>query len=387
MRSLIYTLQDHWRRFLSARHSSSVNFEVRMAALRFRRKRGDYYGHLAETIERTQGKKKLRQIFADDSDRYGRKPRGVLSRYWSAAYEKYGGRYGKVFEGTLPNDEVMLLRLIQTKGGDDILPQGLRDMAETVALLKKANDVVRIAVLGFIFPMLITLLSLATVPLFSVPKLREMGSDMPEEALPISVQQLYGLAGFLTGNLWVMVIAALLLLTGTLYSFSRLHGPVRWFLDKYGLLWSIHRDFEAVKFLSNLSLVIKTRNSKSDNLRESLQNLSYGANPWKADVIRRMLENLLQRGSKIQDVFKVGLLGDEAQYELEDLITARGLNEALEYLRPRLEDTIVKRLQLRCKILMWSMIAASTAISLDLFLNQTFALQDLQQAVARFYFN
>ncbi len=358
-----------------------------MAALRFRRKRGDYYGHLAETIERTQGKKKLRQIFADDSVRYGRKPRGVLSRYWTAAYERYGGRYGKVFEGTLPNDEVMLLRLIQTKGGDDILPQGLRDMSETVALLKKANDVVRIAVLGFIFPMVITLLSLATVPLFSVPRLREMGSDMPEDALPISVQQLYGLADFLTGNLWVMVIAALLLLASILYSFSRLHGPVRWFLDKYGLLWSIHRDFEAVKFLSNLSLVIKTRNSKSDNLRESLQNLSYGANPWKADIIRRMLENLLQRGSKIQDVFKVGLLGDEAQYELEDLITARGLNEALEYLRPRLEDTIVKRLQLRCKILMWSMIGLSTATSLAVFLNQTFALQDLQQAIAQFYFN
>lgn len=387
MRRFIYILQDHWRRLHSARHSSMLNFEVRMAGLMFRHKRGDYYGHLAETIERTQGKKKLRQIFQDDATRYRRKPRGILSRYWAGAYEKYGGRYGKVFEGTLPNDEVMLLRLIQTKGGDDILPQGLRDMAETAALIKKANDVVRVAVLGFVFPMGITLLSLATVPLFSAPKLRDMADGMPNEFLPISVQQLYGLADFLTGNLWTMLVGAVLLFTGVAYSFSRLHGPVRWFLDKYGVVWSIHRDFQAVKFLSNLSLVIKARNSKSDNLRESLENLSYGADPWKADIIRRMLEKLLHRGSNIQDVFKVGLLGNEAQYELEDLITARGLNEALEYLRPRLETTIVKRLQVRCKIFTWTMIAISTGISLYLFLNQTFALQELQQTVARFYFN
>lgn len=387
MRRFIYALQDHWRRFLSARHSSTLNIGVRLAGLRFRGQRGDYYAHLAETIERTLGKKKLRQIFQDDAVRYKRRPRGILSRYWAVAYEKYGGRYGKVFEGTLPNDEVMLLRLIQTKGGDDILPQGLRDLAETAMLIKKANEVVLGAVVGFIFPLLITLVSLTTVPVFSVPKLREMAGDLPTEYLPISVQELYGLSDFLTGHVWVLLTVMLSLLMGIGYSFSRLHGPVRWFFDKYGLIWSIHRDFEAVKFLSNLSLVMKTRNSKSDNLRESLENLSYGASPWKADIIRRMLENLLQRGSRIQEVFKVGLLGSEAQHDLEDAIEARGLNEALEYLRPRLESTIVKRLQRRCNIFMWVMIIVSVAISLNLFLNQNSALQDLQQAVSRFYFN
>jgi hypothetical protein len=387
MRRFIYILQDNWRRFLSARHSSTLNIEVRLAGFRFRSKRGDYYGHLAESIERTQGKKKLRHIFLADAKRYKRRPRGILSHYWAAAYEKYGGRYGKVFEGTLPNDEVMLLRLIQTKGGDDILPQGLRDLAETVKLIKKANEVVISAVLGFFFPLAITLVSLTTVPLFSVPKLRDMAGDLPVENLPIRVQELYSLSDFLTGNIWLIVVGLILFCIGVTYSFSRLRGPVRWFFDKYGLFWSIHRDFEAVKFLSNLSLVIKTRNSKSDNLRESLENLSFGANPWKADIIRRMLENLLHRGSRIQDVFKVGLLGSEAQFDLEDAIEARGLNEALEYLRPRLESTILKRLQWRCKMFMYVMIAISVVIGIDLFLTQNFALQDLQEAVSRFYFN
>lgn len=387
MRTFIYDLQDRWSRFLSARHSSSLSLNVRLAGYSFRRKRSDYYRYLADIIEATQGKKKLRQIFQHDAVRYGRRPRGVLSNHWAQMFDKYGGKFGKVFEGTLPDDEVMLLRLIQMKGGDAILPEGLRDMSETTALIKKALNVVSIAVLGFVFPFIVTLISLASVPLFSAPKLREISDDLPAEYLPSSAQTLLNLADFLTGNVWLLGGLTVLLLIGIVFSLPRLRGRVRWALDKYGLVWSIHRDFEAVKFISNLSLVIKTRNSKSDNLKESLENLKYGASPWKADVIKRMLENLLERGMQTKDVFKVGLLDESMQFDLEDLIEARGLNEALEYLRPRLEGTIIKRLQVRCKLFMWLMIALCAGISIYLFFLQMTSLRELQQAVARFYSN
>jgi type II secretory pathway component PulF len=385
MRRLIYDLQDRWRRFLSARHSSALGFNVRLAGYSFRSKRSDYYRYLADIIEATQGKKKLRQIFQHDAIRYGRRPRGVLSNHWAQMFDNYGGKFGKVFEGTLPDDEVMLLRLIQMKGGDAILPEGLRDMSETTALIKKALNVVTIAVLGFIFPFVVTLLSLASVPLFSAPKLKEISDDLPAEYLPSSAQTMLSLADFLTGNVWLLGGLTVMALIGIVFSLPRLRGPVRWALDKYGLVWSIHRDFEAVKFISNLSLVIKTRNSKSDNLKESLENLKYGASPWKADVIKRMLENLLQRGMQTKDVFKVGLLDESMQYDLEDLIESRGLNEALEYLRPRLEGTIIKRLQLRCKLFMWLMIGLCAGISIYLFFLQMTSLRELQEAVARFY--
>lgn len=381
------SLQDRWRRFLSARHSRKGSFKFYLASFAFHKKRGDYYRYLADTIEGTQGKKKLRKIFQDDAVRFGNRSRGVLSQHWSDMFDLHGGRLGKVFEGTFPNEEVMLLRLIQQKGGDAILPEGLRDLSETVALMTKARSVVKTAVFGFAIPLAITVVTLAILALYSVPKLREMADGLSAENLPISVQSLFAVSDFVTDNVVFVTAAAVVFVTFLAYTFNRWTGPVRWALDKYGLIWSIHRDFQAVKFLSNLSLVIKTRNSKSDNLKEALEHLLYGASHWRADVIQRMLDNLMRRGMRTKDVFKVGMLSEELEFDLEDWIESRGLNDALEYLRPRLEYVVLNRLQDRCNTFKWVMIALSVSFCLYLFLLQMTSLREVQEAVARYYLN
>lgn len=388
MRTFIYNLQDRWRRFLSARHSSTLGLSVRYAAHSFRGKRSEYYRHVANIIEATKGKKKIRQIFLDDAQRYKNKPRGILSKHWAHMFDKYGGRYGKVFEGTLPDDEVMLIRLIQQKGGDSILPDGLRDMAITTALIKKAFDIVKSAVWGFIFPLVVTIVVVSGIPLFSVPQFKEIAGDLPLELYPNSVQTLFGLSEFLSNNAFHLLVILILVLFAVIYSLPRLKGRFRRVLEnKYLFVWAIYRDFEAVKFLSNLSLVIKTRGSKSEPLKDALNHLRFGASPWKADLINRMSENLLHRGMKLQDVFKVGLLDQEVQDDLGDMIIARGLNEALEYIRPRLEDMIVKKLEKRCKIFMWTTILTCALTVGYLFVLNQFAGQDLQQAVLNHFAN
>lgn len=387
MRTLINNLQTRWRRFLTSRDSSSLSFSVRYAAHSFRGKRSEYYRNVANIIEGTKGKKKIKQIFLDDAKRFKNRPRGLLSRHWAQMFDKHGGRYGKVFEGTLPDDEVMLIRLIQQKGGDAILPEGLRDLAVTTALVKKALNVVQVAVWGFIFPLIITIVVLAGLPLFTVPQFRDIAGDLPPELYPQRIQTLFGISDFLSNNVFVLIAVLLFSLGAVFYSLPRVTGRVRRVLDnKLLFVWATHRDFEAVKFLSNLSLVIKTRGSKSEPLKDALNHLRFGAGPWKADLIDRMSENLLHRGMELHDVFKVGLLDKEVQDDLEDMIIANGLNEALEYIRPRLEEMIVSKLEKRCKRFMWIMIMTCTFIVLYLFVLSQLGGQDLQQAILN-YFN
>lgn len=393
MRTLIDNLQAHWRRFLTSRHSSSLSLSVRSAAYSFRSRRSEYYRHVAFIIEATKGKKKIKQIFLDDVQRYRHKrfwilpnPRGTLSKHWAQMFDKYGGRYGKVFEGTLPDDEVMLIRLIQQKGGDDILPEGLRDLAATTALVKKAVNVVKIAIFGFFVPFLISAVVLTALPLFIVPQYRDMAGDLPPELYPARINELFAISDFLSNYVMWIIGTAVLVLSLVFYSLPRLKGRVRRVLNnKFLFVWATHRDFEAVKFLSNLSLVIKTRGSKSEPLKDALEHLRSGARPWKADLIDRMSENLLHRGMKLHDVFKVGLLDQEVQDDLDDMIIARGLNEALEYIRPLLEEMIVAKLAKRCKWFMWTVILSCAVTVLYLFVLSQLGNQDLQQAVLNYF--
>lgn len=386
MHTLIKNLQARWRRFLTSRHSSSQSLSVRFAAYAFRGKRSEYYRHVANIIEGTKGRKKIRQIFLDDAQRYKNKSRGQLSKHWAHMFDKHGGRYGKVFEGTLPADEVMLIRLIQQKGGDSILPEGLRDLADTTALVKKAFNVVKVAIIGFIAPLMITGVVLAGLPLFTVPQYREIAGDLPLELYPERIKTLFAISDFLANNVLELIAVVIITLGLVLYSLPRLKGRVRKIFDsKILFVWATHRDFEAVKFLSNLSLVIKTRGSKSEPLKDALNNLRFGAGPWKADLIDRMSENLLHRGMKLHDVFRVGLLDKEVQDDLEDMIIATGLNEALEYIRPRLEEMIVRKLEKRCKRFMWIMILTCTVSVLYLFVLGQLGSQDLQQAVLNYF--
>jgi hypothetical protein len=383
MRSLFTNFQGRWRQFRASR-KDAIPLDVRLAGLRFRSRRGDYYRYIGDSIEATQGRKKFRQIFQQDAQRYERKPRGVLSRYWAQQFEGHGGRFDKVFAGTLPHDDVLLLRMLQDKGGDAILPEGLRDLSDSVALNQQAQGVVLQAVVGFILPLSAALTILVSVPLFSSPRIQEAAQDLPRYAWPSSAANLVALGDFMSGYALMLVAGLALAAIGIGLSMTRLTGRLRRVLDRYGLLWAIHRDFEAVRFLSNLALVLKTRNSKSVNLKESLYTLLHGANAYKADLIRQMLHNLLQRGKPTQEVFNVGLLSESMQFDLEDLIESRGLNAALEYLRPRLEKTLIRQLQRRAKLLMWVTLLSSLGIGLSVFMLQMTALREVQEAAMRF---
>lgn len=387
MNALFARIQYLWLRFAPVKNKSNLSFSVRMAAFFFASQRSEYYSYIADMITSTGGKKKLRQIFRDDAINYGRSNRGILSGYWADMFDKHGGKFGKVFAGTLPDEEVMLLRLIQMKGGNDILPEGLRDLAANTAVVKKAIDAVLVAVVGFIVPFSLMVGMFIGVPLFSVPELKDIFSDLPPELYPASAKQLFAISAFLENNVFTILIVAAAMIGAIIYSLPRLRGRVRFFCDKYLYIWAIYRDFEAVKFMSSLALVIKTRNSKSDRLKESLDNLVYGASPWKADMINRMSDNLMNKGVELRYVFRVGLFDKRMQHELEDLIQAKTLNGALEYLRPRLEERLISKLRKRCKALMWMMIVISIASIIYMFFLHSQATQELTQAMSRFYTN
>ncbi|EPG9766588.1 hypothetical protein M0K88_004849 [Escherichia coli] len=372
------SLRAWWDGYVS--NTDRLPWNIRIAAFMFSGKRSDYYLYLADLIDGTGGKKMLRQIFLDDAKRYPNTSRGKLSAHWAYSFDKHGGKLAKTFAGTLPDDEVMLLDLLQKKGGEGIFEDGLRQLSENTALVSQAVGMVLKAIRAFLFPVAIMLTVMIGVPSFSVPQIKSMFANLKPEQYPEKAKQLFAIADFISHNGVILGVSMILLIGAMIYSLPVLSGRLRLFFDKYLIIWAIHRDFEAIKFISGLTLILKSRKSESARLVEALEMMLAGANPWKARILQDMLD-AIHSGKTLTEVFKSGMFDKEMQHSLEDMIIARQLNGALEYLRPRLKDRVFKKLASRCNVAIAVAITFSVVLTTYVLVLHTLSITSLQQAM------
>jgi hypothetical protein len=362
------------------RYFGVVPFSVRVAAILFAGKRSDYYRYLADLIEGTQGKKGIREIFVADSERYGMTSRGKLSQHWITAFDKNGGKFIKTFAGTLPDDEVKLLHILQARGGKGVLEEGLKELADTTALTQRATNIILGATAAMAIPVGLVVGMCAAMPLFTVPEIKSGFSMVPPALYPDKAIELFALSDFIANNGLLLVVLLIALFAFVAWSLPRLKGRTRLYFDKYLIVWGIYRDFQSIKFISNLSLVLKNRNNESSRLRKSLEDQKLGASPWKIAILDQMLDKM-DKGKKVEEVFKVGLFDQSMQYDLEDLILSRGLDDALIFLRPRLEQRVVVKLQRRATLLKVLMLGGSAILGTYLLILHSLATSSLQQAM------
>lgn len=353
---------------------------MRWAAFWFRRKRADYYQYLADLLKGTDGTMLLTNVFAADAQRYGSASRGVLSEHWLDAFARHDGRVSDTFAGTLPAQDVLMIRVLEERDGPNVLEEGLKDMANNVQLSQQAMGIFYGALVRVSLPLSAVVGMLIMVPTFTVPELRSNASGVPPANYPLAAQQLFALSDFLSGNALVVIASAIALIGLIFGSLSRLRGPLRSYFDRFGLVWGIYRDMQAIKLLTSLSLILKKRQDESGRLDSALALLRVGASPWLGYQIDAMRQGIADNLDD-QDVFDVDILDRDMTFYLQDLIVSRHIDGALIYIRPRLETSMLKTMGKRASRAAFVLMALTAFSGLYLYQLHNEAASGLQQAM------
>jgi len=269
---------------------SAGSLRVAGAAWRFRPMRADYYDYLADVMEASSGRKTLRDIFLDDARRYGRHPRGVLSGHWARRYQEGGGDLYETFRSTLPDDDLVLIRMAQ-RGGAGALEQTLRDVAAVTRLVEETRRTLAGTLAVALAAVLVTFAMIVAVPLFTVPRLKRAFGMVPDEFTGGLTRKLYAFAEFIQANLFLSVLLLGVAIYFVAWSMPNLTGRFRRLLDRC-FVWRLYRDLQGIGFLAALATMVKRRGNVSTALREALDLQVDGATPWRRWHLEQMIANI-----------------------------------------------------------------------------------------------
>jgi len=350
---------------------------------RFRAQRADYYEYLGSLMEHGDGRKTLHDIFEDDARRYGaRSLRGRLSARWAERFRESGGDLEQTFLGTLPNDDVALLRASQLAGAG-ALATSLHDLADTARLLDRARS-------GFLTTMTAAgiacsamLIVLVATPLYTVPQLRRTFAVVPAEYWGHGTRALFGLADLLHANLGLVLLGLALIAGLSGWSLPTFTGRLRRRLDEWSI-WRLYRDFHSVRFLALLGTMARQRGNVATSLRDALLAQMPGATAWKAWHLNRMLM-LLDDGVIGAETFDTGLLDRETQWFLADMMAIHGVDAGLARTRRRIESRIIVDVLRRALALRWTILLLAVGMLIGMTLWHFSVIDELRRAMQAYY--
>ncbi len=353
-----------------------------LAARRFRPQRADYYEYLADLMVQTGGRKTLRDLFADDARRHGPDTvRGKLAAHWLARYQEGGGDLAATFQGSLPPDDILLIRVGQ-RAGAGALERAFVDLAKLTRLVDAARRTVVATTIVGVLAMLVALAGIAAVPLFTVPRLQQT-FILPAEYLRPLTRQLYALADFI--GAYALSSAAVLVTLAYLsvWSLHGLVGPLRRRLDEVGV-WRLYRDFQGVRFLSALATVLRQRGNVTTSLRDALHLQASGAGRWLRWHIDAMLARI-DAGEIGAGTFDTGVVDRDTYWYLRDMIDTRGLDDGLQRASERIERRTLGAVAKRAAMLRWLMLLTAVGVLMGLSFWHVAVVQEMKQALINFH--
>ena len=320
----------------------ALSMAVRRARSRFKRQRAPYYEYLAQMLEASRGGIKILELLERDADRYAGRPRGVLCAHWAQVYAQNGSNLADTLQGTLPDDEVAILRIAQD-AGDGALLAALQD----VARIARLSDQVKSAVLGTlaagIVGLSIALAMLTVFPIVSSAKLLEIYGFVPLEQWGPQGKSFVGHAERIQSH----GLALLLLLGGIAtyvhWTINHLTGPARDWLDRHVVLYRAHRDIKGALFLATMATLTRRRGNTMFTLRQSLETFGHSVrSPWLQWRVQQVLDNIDATGATGSEVFDTGLLAPPMFFYLRDLQEARGFAEGFQETGKHVEGAVIR---------------------------------------------
>lgn len=357
-----------------------MTVDAKIASILFASKRGDYYTFLADTIAGTRGRKSLIDIFQSDADRYKNSARGKLSAHWIKQFKSGGGSLQRTFAGTLPDEDVAVLDTLLRSGGEKALDGALRDLAENSELLAKARMIMFLTMLASVMCLVMTIAMVILMPSYTVPKVIDAFSMLPLEHYPGSARELVEFASFVDSSKGMIITITIAVFAVVMLSLSRITGKPRNFLDKYGVIWGLYRDFQSIRFLSTLAALVRESDKTAVNLKPALQMQINGSSRWKRYHLSRILA-MVSRGNVGPDIFTTGIMDKTMQWYIADLVESRGLSEALQYVKARLKERVLKKITRQSALLSWTIMAFSIFVSIYLLGWHMTAIDDLRRGL------
>jgi type II secretory pathway component PulF len=363
--------------------SGTMSLRVRLCALSFRKERADYYDYLADIMEATSGRKTLRDIFRSDAQRYGMgHRRGVLSSHWAGQHQEVGGDLFETFRGTLPVDDLILIRMAQ-RGGAGALEQTLRDVAGVSRLVEQARQTLIATISAGVLACLVMVATIASMPLFTAPRIRHVFGMVPPEFVGPLTRRFYAFSDFVQNQGPSLVLAAVLAAYVAAWSLPNLVGRARRTLDEWSI-WRLYRDFQSLRFLASLATMVKKRGNVTTALRDALEMQMEGARPWQRWQVEKMIARI-DDGRVGSETFDTGIVDRETLWFLDDLIATRGMDAALLQVRSRIETRSVQRVAGKAAVMRWTMLLSAVGVLLAIVFWHLGVVNEMRGAMTNYY--
>jgi len=111
-----------------------------------------------------------------------------------------------------------------------------------------------------------------------------------------------------------------------------------------------------------------------------LRMLSAQASPWQDAHYQRMHARLAE-GASGAATFQTGMLDADTYAYLEDMDDALGINQALQKIRPRLEDRVLRRVQRQAIFWRWAILLACLGYGLSIYAATLLVIAEMRSAV------
>jgi len=349
------------------------------AAQRFRKHRADFYEYLADIIEAVEGRKTAKSILITYAHRHGHhSTRGRLAAHWSARIEETGD-LGYALADTMPAFDVTMIALLQGIGGGAMV-EGLRDLAALLRLTQKMVQTFVLTMLAAFFGLVIALLSTALLPLAITPELRRSFGDVPADLYGVVTRTLFGYSDFIGAHWPVLVLAGMSTVAVFVWSLPNWHGAWRDRLDRVGL-YALYRNLKAIQCLVTLAILVQPRRAAHTiGFRDALRMLAAQASPWQNAHYQRM-HTLLEDGASGAATFQTGMLDPDTYAYLEDMDDALGMNQALQKIRPRLEDRVLRRVQRQATFWRWGILLVCLGYGLSIYAATMLVIAEMRSAM------
>jgi hypothetical protein len=360
-----------------------AHLEIVWASLVFRSYRADYYIFLSEMMNPGIAHKTLLSVFEDDAHRYaGKGARGVLANYWMSRYPDCAGDLYATFKGTLPQEDIVSIRMAQLAGASRLM-QVLRRLGHCIEITDRARrEFIQTVLVGFM-ALLIAFGSLMIIPFFSYERLLSSFSVLPTAYYGRATNDFIYIAKWLQ-DWWILFFLILIFLIFYLiWTFPNLVSSPRKLMDHWGL-WRLYRCMHAIRFLSLLSVHLDAGPGSHSRLKQALLMMQSHTNMWFEDHIRKMIDRI-DLGCDPLSALDTGLLDTTTWWYLSDLVKTTGLDLAISRTARRVERDTLKSFKEDALILRWILLIFGLCSVLALAWWHFQVIEDLRRGLALFY--
>lgn len=330
--------------------SGRLSGKVKSAARRFHKQRARYYEGMARKMRAGKGSIKPLQFFEKDMERYPGEPRGILAAHWAQAFTNNGANLAGAWEGSLPDDEVAVIRMSQDGASGSLLTA-----LEDVARIARLTDKVRKAVIGTLlaagFGIALSVFMLTIAPMFAAEHLKGVFGFIPTESWGPKGTALLNHAERVRAYGIAAVIGVILVAVYIQWTVNNLLGPVREWLDTRIGLYTTVRDLKGALFLFAMATLTRKRGNVMMTMRQSLEMfITSVKSPWLRWRIQQIVDKVDDTGAIGSEVFNTNLLSREMFYYLRDTQEERGFAEGFEETGKYIEEALIEEVLMRLKI-------------------------------------